>query len=244
VLFGRYAALFAGRGYDVTLLTPPALAPLMRGLPQVEEVIDDPAALKNDKRRMVWFPLQSVMGILPLTPQTVPDQGAYLTADPAQAAMWAQRLAGEGRKVGIAWRDAFGGDAAPVTALAPLAAADGVRLIALQTGAAAEAAATFGTRLERPLTSAPANAQMLLDLAAVIANLDVVVSVDALPAYIAAAMGKRVMLALPTVPDWRWLLERTDSPWFPTMRLFRQTERDDWNPVFADIADALHKRET
>jgi Tfp pilus assembly protein PilF len=244
VLFGRYAALFAGRGYDVTLLAPPALAPLMRGLPQVEQVIDDPAALKHDKRRMVWFPLQSVMGILPLTPQTVPDQGAYLTADPARVAMWAQRLAGEGPKVGIAWGDAFGGDAAPITAFAPLAAADDLRLIALHAGAAAETAATIGSRVERPLGTAPANAQTLLDLAAVIANVDVVVSIDALPAYIAAAMGKPVMLALPTVPDWRWLLDRADSPWFPTMRLFRQTERGNWTPVLAGIADALHKRET
>ncbi|HEU5017761.1 MAG TPA: tetratricopeptide repeat protein, partial [Pseudolabrys sp.] len=244
VLFGRYAALLAGRGYDVTLLAPPALAPLMRSLPRVEQVVDDPAALKQDKRRMVWFPLQSVMGILPLTPMTVPEQGAYLTADAERVATWAQRLAGEELKVGIAWGDTFGSGAAPLAALAPLAAADGRRFVALQTGTMAEAAATtFGAQIEHPLGNAPANAQALLDLAAVIANVDVVVSTDALPAYIAAAMGKSVMLALPPVPDWRWLLDRADSPWFPTMRLFRQKERGEWSPVFADIADALHARE-
>lgn len=244
VLFGRYAALLAGRGYDVTLLTPPALAPLMRSLPNVEKVVDDPAALKNDKRRVVWFPLQSVMGLLPLTPATVPDQDPYLSAEPGRADAWAARLGGEGLKVGIVWHDEFGGTAAPLAAFAPLAQIGGVRLIALQTQAIDEAGAIpFGANIVQPLAGRQPEAEMLLDLAAIIANLDVVVSIDALPAYIAGALGKPVMLALPPVPDWRWLLDREDTPWYSATRLFRQNTLGEWAMVFEMIAEAVRSKQ-
>ena len=81
-----------------------------------------------------------------------------------------------------------------------------------------------------------------LDTAAVMANLDLVISADSSIAHLAGALGRPIWLALKHVPDWRWMLDRSDSPWYPTMRLFRQRTRDDWRSVFSDIEDALRER--
>ena len=80
-----------------------------------------------------------------------------------------------------------------------------------------------------------------MDTAAIVKNLDLVVTVDTAVAHLAGALGTPVWLALPFVPDWRWLLEREDSPWYPTARLFRQTKRGNWQDVFRRIADAVRK---
>ena len=79
------------------------------------------------------------------------------------------------------------------------------------------------------------------DTAALIANLDLVIAVDTAVAHLAGAMGKPVWMMIPFVPDWRWLLNRTDSPWYPTMRLFRQKSVGDWAGVIQAVADALQK---
>jgi ADP-heptose:LPS heptosyltransferase len=79
----------------------------------------------------------------------------------------------------------------------------------------------------------------VLDTAAIMTNLDLVVSIDSMPAHLAGALGRPVFLALPQVPDWRWLLNRADTPWYPATRLFRQNATRQWQPVFADIAQAV-----
>ncbi len=112
VLFSRYAALLAGRGYDVTLLAQTELVPLLSSLPKVERVTDNAAALAGDPRRMIQFPLQSVMGTLHLTPDTVPPQVPYLTAPADRVKVWAEKLAGMDCKVGICWQGEAGGGAA------------------------------------------------------------------------------------------------------------------------------------
>ncbi len=216
--------------------------PLLSTLPKVERVIDNPAALADDPRRMLQFPLQSVMGSLHLTPDTVPEQEAYLTAPEERVKTWAQRLAGMDLKVGICWRGEAGGVA--LAEFAPLAALRGVRLIALHTQGVLRATAPvpFSDKVERPLSDAQVNAETMLEIAAIISNLDLVVGVDALPIHIAGALGHPAWLATPLVPDWRWLLEREDSPWYPEMRLFRQDDPGQWAPVFAQIAAALRER--
>jgi tetratricopeptide (TPR) repeat protein len=240
VHFSRYAALFAARRYDVTLLAPPVLAPLMRTLPRVERVASSVEELADDKRRYMWLPLLSSMGMLHLTADTVPAQQPYLAAEPERAARWRERL-GAGFKVGLVWRGATRDSAAPLAALSPLAELAGVRLISLQKGeAAAEwAHVSFGGRLERPLAANDLGAEALLDTAAVMANLDLVVSIDSMPAHLAGALGRPVFLALPFVPDWRWLTERDDTIWYPSMRLFRQDQSRQWRPVFERMAAAL-----
>jgi tetratricopeptide (TPR) repeat protein len=238
----RYASLLAGRGYPVWLLAPETLAPLLRTLPGVERVVTTAGDLKADPRRILWLPLMSTPRLLHLTPKAIPAQAPYLTADPARTAQWAERLKGDGFKVGIAWQGSAG--AAPLAALAPLSEIPGVRLISLQTQpAAAEIGnAPFAARIERVLNEADVSDDSLLDLAALIANLDLIVSVDSMPAHLAGALGKPVFTALAAVPDWRWLTRREDTPWYPSMRLFRQDDGGQWEPVFLRIADAIRGR--
>ena len=85
------------------------------------------------------------------------------------------------------------------------------------------------------------DATSLTDLAAVLVNLDLLISVDTAPAHLAGALGRPVWIALPKVPDWRWLLDRSDSPWYPTVRLFRQQRAGNWRTVFEEMAQALRE---
>ncbi|MGH7094171.1 MAG: tetratricopeptide repeat protein, partial [Stellaceae bacterium] len=183
----------------------------------------------------------STVGMLHLTPDTVPTEAPYLSAEPARAALWAERLGSHGFKVGIVWQGAAHDNSAPLATLAPLAAIPGLRLISLQQqpGAAEIASLPFATAIENPLGSGSMSADSLLDTAAIMANLDAVVSIDSWPAHLAGALGKPVLLALPLVPDWRWLLNRDDTPWYPTMRLYRQQTAGEWADVFEAIARDL-----
>jgi tetratricopeptide (TPR) repeat protein len=244
VHMARYAALLAGRGYPVWLLTREPLAPLMRTLPGIERVVTSAEELKADPRRILWLPLMSAPRLLHLVPNAIPAQEPYLTADPARVAQWADRLKGDGFKVGIVWQGSTAASAAPLAALAPLAEIPGVRLISLQKQpAAAEIAGVpFGKSIKRILNETDLSAVAVLDLAALVANLDLVVSIDSMPAHLAGALGRPVFTALPAVPDWRWLTERDDTPWYPTMRLFRQDQRRQWGPVFEHIASAIRDR--
>ena len=246
IQFARYAALLAGRGYPVTLLTPPELAPLLRTLPGVERVITSADELKGDSRPVRWLPLLSTMPALFLTPNAIPAQEPFLRAEPERAAKWAQRLGAGGFKVGIYWHGTARDRAVPLADFAPLADIAGVRLISLQTGAGTEeiAGVGFGARIERVLEEDNLGPEGLLDSAALIANLDLVVSNDSMLVQLVGALGRPVFVALRQVPDWRWLLNREDTPWYADMRLFRQDEARDWRPVFERIAAALREKVT
>jgi hypothetical protein len=131
----------------------------------------------------------------------------------------------------------------PLTQFAPLAAVPGVRLISLQKGAGSEQLAALGGLFpvvdlgDRLDAGGP-----FLDTAALMKGLDLVVTCDTAVAHLAGALGVPVWVALALAPDWRWLLGRQDSPWYPTMRLFRQARRGEWGDVFARIAAALDQR--
>jgi tetratricopeptide (TPR) repeat protein len=182
--------------------------------------------------------LLSLPHLLKTTPDTIPAPIPYIDAPP-QAISRQTAVIGEGPelKVGLVWAGnpkhfldkerslAF-------TVVAPILAARGMRFFSLQIGAAARDGSGGITDLAPGLTD-------FAQTAGAIANLDLVISVDTAVAHLAGAMGKRVWIMLPFVPDWRWLLEREDSPWYPTARLFRQKTRGDWGPVVSDIADAL-----
>jgi len=213
-------------------------------VPGIERVVTSAEELKGDPRRIEWLPLMSSMGALHLTPDTVPDQGRYLSAEPERIARSAERLGGDGFKVGIVWQGSTRDNAAPLAAMAPLADIPGVRLISLQKGAAAQeiAQVPFAAKIEQVLGADELSAVGLLDSAALIASLDAVVSIDSVPAHLAGALGKPVLLALPFVPHWRWLLGRDDTPWYPTMRLCRRSAGGDWASVFRHIAQDVRAR--
>jgi hypothetical protein len=112
-----------------------------------------------------------------------------------------------------------------------------VRLVSLQKGAGCEQIAALADHIR--VTDLGPRLADFEDTAAVVANLDLVVAVDTAVAHLAGALGVPVWLAVPWPPDWRWLLGRDDSPWYPTMRLFRQRARGEWGEVFARIAASL-----
>jgi hypothetical protein len=151
----------------------------------------------------------------------------------------------DGFKVGIVWhgspqhkRDRF--RSVPLTQFAPLATVEGVRLVGLQKGPGADQIAMLPSGFIA--FDAGARVDDWADTAAVVKGLDLVVTVDTAVAHLAGALGVPVWVALPYAPDWRWLLGRDDSPWYPTMRLFRQTTPGAWGPVFEQITNALRRR--
>jgi Flp pilus assembly protein TadD len=180
--------------------------------------------------------------------ETVPDGVPYLKADPDRAAAWHTRLSGliqpNARRIGIVWagRATHNNDANRSMSLAelhPLADMDGITLVSLQKGPAqAEIATYFG---RAPLLNLGAAVADFVDTMAVIETLELVVTVDTAVAHLAGAMGRAVWIMLPHAPDWRWLLNRNDSPWYPTVRLFRQPRTGDWNSVVRSVVEALSR---
>jgi hypothetical protein len=172
----------------------------------------------------------------------------YLVADDARVRKWRERL-GDGYRIGINWQGnpKYPSDrlrSIPLAAFAPLAAIEGVRLISLQAQHGLDQLASLppSMTVETLGEEIVANPDGFRDMAAVMANLDLLVTSDSAPAHLAGAMGRPVWVALRDRPDWRWLIEGSESPWYPTMRLFRQRRRGDWAGVFAEIAAALSER--
>jgi tetratricopeptide (TPR) repeat protein len=180
--------------------------------------------------------------------ETIPADIPYLHAQPERIHHWKQRIGGEGFKVGIAWQGnthspADAGRSFPLAAFAGLAAIPGVRLISLQKNEGIEQLDSLPAHIQvatlgRDFDAGP---DAFLDTAAAMENLDLVITPDSAIAHLAGAFGRPVWVALKFVPDWRWQLHRSDSPWYPTMRLFRQHTRGQWWSVFAAMKEELRE---
>jgi tetratricopeptide (TPR) repeat protein len=238
--FCRYASLAAERGARVILEAPASLISLLRTLRSVSTVI----ARGSEE---IPFDLQCPLLSLPLAFDTdlatIPATTPYLTADDALRASWRERLGLRSHpRVGIAWngKPTHTNDARRsirLKELAPLFQLP-IYFVALQK--------EFRQCDEEFLNGVPqlhTVGQHLTEFghtAALIAELDLVICVDTAVAHVAGALGKPVWILLPFVADWRWLLERSDSPWYPTATLFRQSHLDDWTDVIAAVATRLH----
>jgi hypothetical protein len=238
--FCRYAPLME-TGARVILEVQAPLVRLLSDLPGVAEVIARGQALPAFD---LHCPLLSLPRAFGTRLQTVPAGAPYLAADPVQAAAWGERLAGiAGRRVGLVWAGEPWGDARDarrsvrLATLAPLAQAPGVNFVSLQKGAPAAQAADQPTGMT--LFDFTADLADFADTAALIENLDLVISVDTSVAHLAGAMGKPVWLLNRFDTCWRWLLNRDDSPWYPTLRQFRQPAPGDWPSVAEAVRDAL-----
>jgi tetratricopeptide (TPR) repeat protein len=248
IQFCRFAPRLAALGHHVILLTSPQLAGLMSGIAGIAGVATSEAEAISGPDPIRWLPLMSVGSVLHLTPDTIPNDVPYISVDPIRVATWADRLGRGGFRVGIAWQGTPNyrldrGRSLSLGTLAPLARIPGVRLISLQKAPGSEQIATieFGDRIETPLDPVNVGSEALLDTAAVIMNLDLVVTSDTMVAHLAGALARPTFVALRRTPDWRWLLDREDTPWYPTMRLFRQSENGVWQDVIARIADECAK---
>jgi Flp pilus assembly protein TadD len=247
IQFARYVPLVAGRGGRVLLECGPELAPLMGRLQGVAELVDRGAVLPAGAAHCSLMSLPRVFGT---SLETIPSRVPYLAAEAQKIAQWRDRLDGtndQGQEkpvlnVGLVWA----GRPRPnphrsigLPALASLGGIAGVRLISLQKGEASKEAqaAPLGMRL----TDWTAELNDFGDTAALIANLDLVISIDSAAAHLAGAMGKAAWVMLTFDADWRWLLGRWDSPWYPKMRLFRQEEIGDWTRPIAEVAASLRE---
>lgn len=247
IQFVRYAAVLKQRGAGrVVVKTQKPLMQLLATGEGIDELVCDDAALPPFDAHV---PILSVPGILKTTFDTIPGQVPYIHPDPKLVAKWKERLAGyEGLKIGISWQGSpdFHADAQrsiPLRHFARVAAVPGVRLFNFQKGFGTEQldalngdfeVISFGDELDRDFGP-------FMDTAAIMKNLDLVIAPDTSMIHLAGAIAAPAIIALSLSPDWRWFLKRDDSPWYPTVRLFRQQTLGDWDETFTRIADAVQE---
>jgi Flp pilus assembly protein TadD len=260
--FIRYAPLVKQRGGRVAVLCQPALRRLIARCEGIDQVVDGTG---DEPDCHIQAPLMSLPAIFGTTLATIPARVPYLNADPVLVEHWRSVLArvlGTGSKtgsgigggsgpglgdrpflIGIAWqgRPENAGDhwrSFPLARFAHLAELPGVRLISLQVDHGTEQISALGDRF--PVIELPGlRGGDFSDTAALIRLLDLVISPCTAVAHLAGGLGARVWVPLSYVGDWRWLARREDSPWYPSLRLFRQTRIGDWEPVFRRMAQAL-----
>jgi Flp pilus assembly protein TadD len=239
IQFCRYAPLLAASGRRVHLEVQAPLVRLLRRLPGIASVVARGDPLPDFDAHA---PLMSLPSLLGTTLATIPGTIPYLAADPADAALAARLPPRPGLRVGLAWAGNSYRAAREMAAvdrrrsldpvlLAPLAACPGVQLISLQKDGAAAL----------PLTDLMAAMRDFADTAALITHLDLVISVDTAVAHLAGALGKPVWLLNRHDAEWRWLHDRADSPWYPSMRLFTQPAPSDWASVVAELTAQLRR---
>jgi Flp pilus assembly protein TadD len=239
IQFARYVPLVAQRGAKVALACPEPLVTIFRTLQGVEEVLPF-GDLTPDFHE--HCPLLSLPLALGTTAQTIPADVPYLRADPKRVERWKPKLAEQTgvKKIGLCWTGRAVPDArrsVPSAALAPLSEISNAFFVSLQK------LEPTAKPVENPLGITLADWTKELkdfgDTAALIDQLDLVISIDTSIAHLAGAMGKPMFILLPFVPDWRWQLERCDSPWYPTARLFRQPKAGDWETPIRQLIEAV-----
>ena len=240
--FIRYAAQAKRLGARVLAGCGKPLVRIVRSCRSVDQVVHE---IMSPQDFDVYCPLLNMPHLLKTTLDSVPNDVPYLFADPALVERWRGELDPiAGFKIGIAWRGnpKHRNDRArsvPLSCFQPLGRLPGIHLVSLQKGAGEEDLPAARDRL--PVTELGSRLDDFMETAAVLVNLDLVITCDTAMAHLAGALGVPVWVALPLVPDWRWLLDRSDSPWYPTMRLFRQDRRGDWQSVFQRIEAALRE---
>jgi Flp pilus assembly protein TadD len=247
IQFIRYAALVKERGATVVATCPLLLLPLLASSPDtgVDELVPKVAGVASLAAVQVLLP--SLPGIFKTTVDTVPARVPYLSADPARVDFWHRDLAAyRGLKIGIAWKGSAANPrdrwrTVPLTQFAPLGRLEGIHLFSLQVGPGREEIDALAARFAVTDLGGRIDTSSFADTAAVVKNLDLIVTVDTALAHLAGALAVPVWVALPFASDWRWMQHREDSPWYPTMRLFRKRQRGDWDEVFERIAEELGK---
>jgi Tfp pilus assembly protein PilF len=243
IQFARYIPWAAERCPNIALACGAEIQPVVAQQPGIGRMF----AHWDERPGFAAFcPLSGLPRLAQTRLEAIPANIPYLRADPHRAALWAERLAAlvpRGyRRIGLVWagRPTHTNDRNRSTALArlrPLAEVPRVALLSLQKGAAQAQIGRYWRRA--PLLNLGPQIADYGDTMAILDNLDLVVTVDTSVAHLAGAMGKEVWIMLPFAPDWRWLLEREDSPWYPSARLFRQPAPGSWDQVVAAVAAAL-----
>lgn len=258
IQFAKLLGLVGSLGDDVVFHVPEKLERLLKTVPFPVTVTGTHGAADGDFQ----IPLLSLPHRLKLTLGSVPAAPAFLSAEPALALEWADRLKLDKSRptIGLVWQGnpnspAERGRSLPsAEAFAPFAALENTRLIALQMlpKEALEPSDTpsgwkvrgLSYTLEHPGPGADRGPDAFVDTAAIMAGLDLVVSVCTSPLHLAGALGRPSIALLKAVPDWRWLMERTDTPWYPAMELVRQERHEDYSPAIGRAVDAARRKLT
>lgn len=246
----RYLERLQALDGEVVFEARDELVPLLRSMPalgNIEIVSDVPGV--NEAEFDLDVPLMSLPHLVGPVEPFWPQTGPYVLPEPGRVEAWKDRLAGhDGPTIAIYWQGnpnhrSDNLRSIPLAQFEPLILTPNVRLISLQQGTGPEQIddLPWGNRILH-LGDEINQDGALLDTAAILANVDLMVTSDTGPAHLAGAMGVPVWTALMNVPEWRWQLSRQTTPWYPTMRLFRQPTPGDWSSVFSEIAAAAKER--
>ncbi|MCG5242666.1 tetratricopeptide repeat protein [Azospirillum doebereinerae] len=242
--FVRYAPLVARAGGRVIVETHPLLFRLFGSLdPSIQVLVRGPEPPPHD----VHCPLMSLPRAFGSDLASLPASVPYLNPERGDTNRWRDRLTAgstaepEGLRVGLVWagNPRHRNDrnrSLPIASLRPLLAVPGVRFVSLQTGDARGDRTRLPGGIPEDLIG---SVRDFADTAAILANLDLLITVDTAIVHLAGAMGVPAWLLLPYAPDWRWLLDRADSPWYPSLRLFRQPRPGDWSTTLGTVASVL-----
>jgi len=240
--FIRYAPLVKECSGTVIVECPRFLIPLFSTCRGIDRLMAEGDSLPEFD---VQAPFMSLPRIFQTTLETVPGTVPYLFPGAGLVEKWRQRLSSiDGFKIGIAWQGNPNHQwdrhrSIPLKEFAALARLPGIRLISLQKGAGTEQLKSAGFEVLEFGDELDTTSGAFMDSAAIIKNLDLVITVDSAIAHLAGALGAPVWLGLAAIVDWRWMFQREDSPWYPTMRLFRQGKLGDWPSIFERMASGV-----
>lgn len=237
IQFVRFLPLLRACVRSLSLEVQPELVPLLTGIPGLDRLIPFRLGAPHPPSDCD-FELMELPHALRLMPDALSQRVPYLTAPPTPVATATGRIGGRRISVGLCWQagDWDGDRSLPLRLLAPVVARPGVGLVSLQRGPAAdEALAPYAP----PFINPHDRSLDVLKAAALIAALDLVITVDTMVAHLAGALGCPTLLLLKAGADWRWMEDRPDCPWYPSVRLYRQTKPGDWRGPLAHIAADL-----
>ena len=238
--FARYLKkIKESNAYTLLVQTPANLRRLLSSMPYIERFIEPGEVIAADYH----IPLMSLPEIYKTTPDTIPHNIPYIKAETELVEQWHKQLKADNNyKIGLAWagKPTHSNDhfrSARLHDFLRLLSIPGTSYYSLQKGAKTEHLNEFLNEMAEGSNFVDLTEQLedLADTAALMANLDLVISVDTCMAHLAGALGRPVWTLLPANPEWRWLLDREDSPWYPTMQLYRQNQLGDWTSVIEKI---------
>jgi tetratricopeptide (TPR) repeat protein len=237
IQFIRYAPMVAQRGAKVIVQCQKELTSLLRNVEDIQQVAGYGEQLPQFD---FYCPLLSLPLIFGTTLESIPSKILYINVDFASLRKWSDKVRKDGSKlrVGLVWAGREQRSCS-LESFSPLSLVDGVTFFSLQKGDAAQQAKNSSQSMK--LVDYTDEINDFSDTAALIESLDLIISVDTAVAHLAGALGKPVWTLLPFAPDWRWMMDRDDSPWYPTMKLFHQSSRDDWESVIESVKNALRK---
>ena len=240
--FCRYVRLLSERGAKVLFAPQKQLWRLLETLDGACEIVDeDDPALEFD----FHCPLLSLPLAFKTSFSEIPTRETYLRAEPARVKKWKAIIGDPGFKIGVCWQGSTGkidaGRSFTLREFQALSQIPGLRLISLHKGAGEAQLSDIpeGMSVETLGPEFDSGPDAFLDTAAVMMCCDLVVTSDTAVAHLAGALGVKTWVAVKHVPDWRWFMDRSDSPWYPSLRLFRQHSHGDWKGVFSNIRAAL-----